>query len=136
MTTTVTTRSTTGSTVPRRVAVIARWALQLVLAAQFATGGTLKLVGDAQMIDLFTDIGVGQWLRYLVAGCELAGAIGLLIPRLAALAALGLSALMVGAVLTNVLIGISPAMPAAFLVAGGVIAYTRRAQLRRLIPNR
>ncbi|MET8909026.1 DoxX family protein [Micromonospora sp. NPDC004551] len=105
--------------------------LQVFLAVQFASGGVLKLIGDARMIDLFTDIGVGQWLRYLVGVCEVAGAVGLLVPRLAALAALGLTGLMAGAVVTNLLIGASPAMPAAFLLLAGIVVYSRRARLRR-----
>ncbi|MFI7520135.1 DoxX family protein [Micromonospora globbae] len=133
MTATVTTRSASRSTVLRRTGSMARWVLQVFLAVQFASGGVLKLIGDARMVDLFTDIGVGQWLRYLVGICEVAAAIGLLVPRLAALAALGLSGLMAGAVVTNLLIGVNPAMPAAFLLVAGVIGYSRRAQLRRLI---
>jgi putative oxidoreductase len=125
MTTTAITRTAT------RTGTIARRVLQAVLAVQFASGGVLKLIGDAQMVGLFTDIGVGQWLRYLVGFCEVAGAVGLLVPRLAAPAALGLVALMTGAVITNLLIGISPAMPAAFLLVAAVIAYTRRTDLTR-----
>lgn len=132
----VTTRSAIGSTAVHRTGLIARWALQLSLAAQFASGAVLKLIGDAKMVDLFTEIGVGQWLRYLVGVFEVAGAVGLLVPRLAALAALGLTGLMAGAVVTNVLIGVSPALPAAFVVAAAVIVYSRRAGLRRLLPNR
>jgi predicted membrane protein len=49
--------------------------------------------------------------------CELAAAIGLLVPRLAASAALGLTGLMAGALVTNLLIGVNPAMPAGFLLA-------------------
>jgi len=122
MTTTVTPRST----VARRAGSTALWALRALLAVQFASGGVLKLVGDPRMVDLFTDIGAGQWLRYLVGICEVAGAVGLLVPRLVALAALGLTGLMAGAVVTNVLIGVNPALPAAFLLAAAVIAYARR----------
>ncbi|RKF24067.1 DoxX family membrane protein [Micromonospora globbae] len=112
-----------------------RWVLQVFLAVQIASGGVLKLIGDARMVDLFTDIGMGQWLRYLVGVCEVAAAVGLLVPRLAALAALGLSGLMAGAVVTNLLIGVNPAMPAAFLLVAGVIVYSRRAQLRPLVTR-
>jgi len=131
MTANLTTQPATRSRALARPASITRWVLQVFLAVQFASGGVLKLIGDASMVDLFTDVGVGQWLRYVVGVCELAGAIGLLVPRLSAVAALGLTGLMAGAVATNVLIGISPAMPAVFLLIAGVIAYGRRAQLRR-----
>jgi len=81
---------------------------------------------------MFTDIGAGQWLRYLVGALELAGAAGLLIPRLATLAALGLIVLMTGATVTNLLIlHTSPALPITFLVAAGVIAASRTIPTRR-----
>jgi putative oxidoreductase len=132
MTTTAITRPTGRPTTLRRTGRIARWVLQVFLAVQFASGGVLKLTGDARMVDLFGDVGAGQWLRYLVGVCEVAAAVGLLVPRLAALAALGLTALMAGAVVTNLMIGISPAMPAVFLLIAAVIVHSRRAQLRRL----
>jgi uncharacterized membrane protein len=131
-TTTATTATTTGRpTALRRAGSIARWVLQASLAVQFASGGILKLTGDARMVDLFTDVGAGQWLRYLVGVCEVAGALGLLVPGLTAAAALGLTGLMAGAVATNLLIGISPAMPAAFLLVAAYIADSRRADLHR-----
>ncbi|MEV4199770.1 DoxX family protein [Micromonospora globbae] len=135
MTATVTTRSTSRPTALRRAASMVRWVLQVFLAVQIASGGVLKLIGDARMVDLFTDIGMGQWLRYLVGVCEVAAAVGLLVPRLAALAALSLSGLMAGAVVTNLLIGVNPAMPAAFLLVAGVIVYSRRTQLRPLVTR-
>lgn len=46
---------------------------------------------------MFATIGVEQWFRYAVGVIELAGAVGLLVPRLAGLAALGLAADMIGA---------------------------------------
>ena len=39
-------------------------------------------------MEMFTQIGLGQWLLYLVGALKFAGAIGLLIPRLAGAAAL------------------------------------------------
>lgn len=60
----------------------------------FAGGGPLKLSGDPAMIDLFAAVGVGQWFRYAVGTAEIAGAVGLLIPRLSRLTALGLAGLM------------------------------------------
>jgi hypothetical protein len=62
-----------------RATNVALWVLQAVLAFQFAGGGLLKLTGSPEMVDLFTAIGAGQWLRYLVGALEVAGAVGLLI---------------------------------------------------------
>ncbi len=101
---------TTSVTLPAPVAArgqaitIALWVLQALVAFQFAGGGWLKLSGAPVMVDMFATIGVGQWLRILVGTPEIAGALGLLVPRLAGLAALGLTGLMLGAIATNLLI--------------------------------
>jgi putative oxidoreductase len=110
------------------------WAVQVLLAVQFAAGGLLKVAGDDVMVALFTDIGAGQWLRYLVGALELAGALGLLVPRLAGPAALGIVGLMAGATVTNVVIlGISPAVPLVFLLLGAVVAWSRRDRTQDLV---
>jgi uncharacterized membrane protein YphA (DoxX/SURF4 family) len=123
----------TGSqrtTTARRAGTIVLWALQVALAVAFAGAGLAKLAGDTQMVLMFSQIGAGQWLRYLVGALELAGAIGLLLPRLAGLAALGLAALMIGATVTNLLVlNASPAPSLGLLLAAGLIAWIRRDQL-------
>jgi uncharacterized membrane protein YphA (DoxX/SURF4 family) len=112
---------------------VALWVLQAVLAFQFAGGGLLKLTGSPEMVDLFATIGAGQWLRYVVGGLEVAGAVGLLVPRLSGLAALGLAALMLGATVTNLfIIGESPWLPLGLLLVAAVIAWSRRSQTRAL----
>lgn len=110
----------TGSGVRRRRALgVALWALQAVLAIQFAGAGILKLAGAHDMVVMFASIGLGQWLRYLVGTLEVAGAIGLLI-------AIGLICLMVGATATNLfVIGYSPQLPLAYLVVSALIAWGR-----------
>jgi putative oxidoreductase len=60
-------------------------------------------------------------LRYLVGVLELAGAIGLLMSRLAGLAALGLVALMVGAVVTQVFVLDSAVMATTPAILGVVM---------------
>ena len=110
-----------------RAGNVALWVLQAVLAFQFAGGGLLKLTGSPEMVDLFATIGAGQWLRYLVGALEVAGAVGLLVPRLSGLAALGLAALMAGATVTNLFVlGESPWLPVGLLLVSAVIAWGRR----------
>jgi uncharacterized membrane protein YphA (DoxX/SURF4 family) len=46
-----------------RAGNVGLWVLQAVLAFQFAGGGLLKLSGAPVMVELFADIGAGQWLR-------------------------------------------------------------------------
>jgi uncharacterized membrane protein len=64
----------------------------------------------------------------LIIGClEIAGAIGLLVPRLSGLAALGFVGLMIGAtVATTLTMGVGPAlMPAALGVVAALVAWGR-----------
>lgn len=92
------------STRPRAV-VIATWVLQVLFALFFVVGsGAPKLFGESYAVEIFTEIGVGQWLRIVVGLLEVAGGIGLLVPRLAGLAALGLTTLMVFATLAQLFV--------------------------------
>lgn len=76
-------------------------AAQVLLAVVFVFAAVPKLAGQHSAVQMFGQIGAGQWLRYLVGAAELAGAIGLLIPRFAGLAAAGLAADMAGASIIN-----------------------------------
>lgn len=88
-----------------RVKNIALWVLQVLVGLFFVVGpARTKLLGAPFAVELFDDIGAGQWLRYAVGLLELAGGIGLLVPALSGLAALGLSVVMTGATLTEALI--------------------------------
>ena len=116
-----------------RAASICLWTVRILLSAQFAIGGLLKLTAEASMVTMFDDIGAGQGLRLFVGVCELAGAIGLLVPRLARLAAAALALLMIGAAATNVLaLHISPALPMVLgaLAALVAVAITRKENAR------
>ena len=116
-----------------RAGNVGLWVLQAGLALQFAGGGLLKLSGAPVMAELFADIGAGQWLRYLVGLLEVAGAVGLLVPRLSGLAALGLAGLMVGAAATNLfVIDESPWLPIGLLLVSALVALGRWSQTRAL----
>ncbi len=109
-----------------RVLNIALWVLQALLALQFVGGGLLKVGGDPAMVEMFANIGIGQWFRYVVGALELAGAVGVLIPRLCGLAALGLVCLMAGATATNVLVlGTNPLLPIVLLLVSALVAWGR-----------
>jgi uncharacterized membrane protein YphA (DoxX/SURF4 family) len=110
------------------VASIALWALQVLLAAYFVYSG-VSLLGD-DFVGKFDKIGFGQWLRYVTGVLELAGALGLLVPRLCGLAAAGLVGVMAGAVATELVILGDPAgavLPAVLLGLAAVVAFGRRA---------
>nr|MDT0663276.1 DoxX family protein [Micromonospora sp. DSM 115978] len=133
------TGNATGVRTRSRVAHIGIWVLQVLLAIGFGMAGGSKLAGQEQQVQLFDDIGVGQWLRYLTGALEVAGAIGLLIPALAGLAALGLAAVMLGAVITDAfIIDGNPVGPLVLLLLAAMVAAGRRdgiADLRRRISG-
>jgi uncharacterized membrane protein YphA (DoxX/SURF4 family) len=119
----------------RRIGNVALWALQALLAAYFVYSGFL-LLGD-DFVKKFDEIGFGQWLRYLTGVLEIAGAIGLLIPRLCGLAALGLAGVMVGAVGTELFLlerG-DAVLPLILMVLAAVVAWFRRDSARTLLAR-
>ena len=118
----------TGTRPAGRRRTITLWTTQVVLALFFlvAAAGP-KLAGEQTAVKTFEDMGA-PWLRYVVGVLELAGAIGLLVPRLAGLAALCLSALMVGATVTQLFILGSPVLALTPLVLAVVFALIARAR--------
>jgi uncharacterized membrane protein len=84
------------------------------------------------MVQLFDDIGAGQWLRLLVGALEVTGGIGLLVPRLRAAAALGLLLLLLAAATTNAaVLDVSPASPLAFAALALAVLVLRLHELGR-----
>lgn len=78
--------------------MIALWVLRVVVGLAFLAAGGSKLAGAPAMVAMFAKIGFGQWFRILTGLLEVAGAIGLLVPRLAVYAASMLAVVMVGAI--------------------------------------
>jgi len=117
---------------PGRALNITLWVVQILLAALFAFAGINKLLTLQQGVaEGFAMIGFGQWFQYLTGALELAGGIGLLIPRLVGPAALGLAGVMVGAIFAH-LLAIPPAglavVPAVLCIVLVLIARARWAQ--------
>lgn len=111
--------------------------LQFLLAALFLFFGIRKLIGGEAAVQTFSEIGAGQWFRYLVGMLEISGAIGLLIPRLAGLAAIGLAGVMTGAVATEVFLITDggPVTPLVLLVMAATVAWFRRDRTIALLEN-
>ena len=81
------------------------WIARVVLAIVFVAASVPKLAGSPSQVELFRQVGMGQELRYFVGAAELAGALGVLVPRLAWLATGGLALDMVGATVVNIVLG-------------------------------
>jgi uncharacterized membrane protein YphA (DoxX/SURF4 family) len=117
------------------VATIALWVAQIALAAMFLFAGGSKLAGAAAMVDLFAAIGLGQWFRYVTGAIEIGAALALLTPSAAPFGAVLLVATMLGAAMTNLFIGQSPAAPLVLLLVAAAVAWTRRNQLRAVFSH-
>jgi putative oxidoreductase len=104
------------------------WIAQILLAAAFAFAALPKLFGAHSAVQMFAQMGAGQWLRVFVGAAELAGAVGLVIPRLAWLAAAGLSLDMAGATIINAAVLHSSAVASTvpLCVIFALIAWARR----------
>ncbi|SDF38571.1 DoxX family protein [Pseudonocardia oroxyli] len=129
------TTARTVTTARRSPARIALYTLQVVLGLFLAVGSGLpKLFGEATAVQIFDQIGAGQWLRYLVGICEVAGGIGLLVPVVAGLAAACFVALMVGATVVQLtVVHAYWYTPVIIGVLMAVVAWARRAEIVALL---
>ncbi|MDX3450507.1 DoxX family protein [Streptomyces sp. ME02-8801-2C] len=136
--TTDATATRSGSARARR-AWIALRALQVVLALFFGFASALpKLIAHPSAAESFDRMGWGSAGMYTIGLLELAGAVALLIPVLQSVAAMALSALMVGAFVVQVTVfdGQYAATPVILIVPLTLIAWARRghnADLLRLV---
>jgi uncharacterized membrane protein YphA (DoxX/SURF4 family) len=108
--------------------------LQGVIAAAFLAAGSAKLAGVPFMVDLFSQIGLGQWFRVVTGAVEVTGAVALLIPGLASIGALWLGGTMVGAVATHLFVLHTSPVPAIVLgLLNAAVIYLRRDELVALL---
>ena len=115
---------------------IGAWTLQGVVAAAFLAAGAAKLAGVPFMVDLFAQIGIGQWFRVVTGVVEVTGAIALVFPGLASIGALWLGGTMIFAVATHLFV--LHTSPAAAIVLGllnAAVVYLRRDELLDLLQR-
>jgi len=108
----------------------ALWFVRGLLALAFVAAGAAKLYGVPMLVEEFQHIGLGQWFRYVTGGLEIIGAMLLLLPQKAAVGALLLICIMIGAVITHLfVIGGSPVPAIVLLALNAVVAYAERGQI-------
>ena len=118
---------------PRRIGA---WVLQGIVAAAFFAAGAAKLAGVPFMVQIFSQIGIGQWFRIVTGVVEIIGAFALVYPGLASIGGLWLGGTMVGAVATHLLILHTSPVPAVILGAlNAVIVSLRRDELLALAAS-
>ncbi|MBD9725599.1 DoxX family protein [Streptomyces caniscabiei] len=135
----------TKATARGKGARISLRALQIALALFYGLASALpKLIAHPSAVESFDTLGWGSAGMYTIGLLELAGSVGLLIPVLAPLAAVSLSALMVGAFITQITAfdGEYAATPLILIVPLALIALIARvrrhdaAGLTRLVRGR
>lgn len=110
-----------------RARTIVLWILQGLLAAVFFMAGGSKLVGVMPAVDMYNQIGLGQWFRYATGLIEVGSAVMLLIPPLAMFGAALLICTMIGAIITHfTVLHTAPTGPVVLLLLSVVIAWLRR----------
>ena len=95
------------------------WVLQGLLAFAFTASGINKFLHLDATVGMFASMEMPSWFVYLIAGGEVLGGIGLLVPRLVRPAALGLIIIMLGAVFmhaTKIPGGLAKGVPAIVLL--------------------
>ncbi|MGA5897614.1 DoxX family protein [Streptomyces venetus] len=131
-----------SATARGRRARIALRGLQVLLALFYAVASALpKLIAHSSAVESFEQLGWGSAGMYTIGALELAGAVALLIPVLQSVAAMALSALMVGAFIVQIAVfdGQYAATPLILIVPLALIAWARRgrnADLLRLLRLR
>ena len=93
---------------------IIAWILQVLLGLAFIASGGMKFMNLSQTTGMFSSLGLPAFLAYVIAGGELLGGIGLLIPRFVRPAAAGLIIIMIGAVFMH-----ATRIPGGYLPADG-----------------
>jgi|HubBroStandDraft_1064217.scaffolds.fasta_scaffold00005_18 putative oxidoreductase len=119
---------------------IGLWVVKLFLVLVFLTTGSFKLYGVPRLVEAFGRLGFGQWFRYLTGCLEIAGAIGILVPPVAAYGGLILLGISVGAFFADFYV-FNQDVIHCFVLAGlsGIVIWAHRDQLvvilQRVSPN-
>ena len=119
-----------------KLKTVGTWVLQILLALVLVQASRGRLAGNPMVVTLFENYGYQDKFYLLVGALELAGAAGLLIPRLSGYAAGGLIVIMIGALATHLAHREAQAVvPAVLLVLLSLVAYARRPQFLRRATN-
>lgn len=117
----------TGDGPARKAATIGIWVLTVLDAAAMGVAGFSKFANPDGWMTMFEGWGYPPQFAFVIGACEMTLAAALLVPRLAAYAAIGLVVIMLGALVTVLAHPgqMGPVPPVAHLVALAVILAAR-----------
>lgn len=102
-------------------------ALRILLALAFLAAGGAKLFDAAPMIQVFDQVGVGQWFRYVTGLLEVSGALMLVFRPTRLFGALVLAAVSLGATAAHLtVLGGSPVPALVLLTLCGLVVWMHR----------
>lgn len=103
------------------------WCVQVLLALVFVNASRAKLMGEPEMVALFTAVGLGQWFRYATGILELTGAVLIMVPRTRSIGAALLATIMLGALTAHLLVlHVPPTAAGILLLLSGFVVWGRR----------
>jgi len=103
------------------------WPVQILLAFVFVDASSAKLMGNPEMVALFTAVGFGQRFRYITGVLELTGAVLIMVPKTSRIGAALLAIIMLGALTAHVFIlHASPTTPGILFLLSGLVVWARR----------
>jgi putative oxidoreductase len=103
------------------------WCVQALLALEFVGVSSAKLMGNPEMVALFTAVGIGQWFRYVTGILELTGAVLIVVPRARSIGAVLLATIMLGAITAHLFIlHVPPTAPVVLFLLSGFVVWGRR----------
>ena len=131
------TLATPRTLAPRIGVAIALWAVTVLSSVFFTLMGLPKVLGQGGWAGRFATWGYPPWFVVVVGVAELAGAVMVLIPRLATLGGSLLAVIMLGAVATHLLHGETARVlvPLVMVAVLTIIAWVRRSRFLGYAPR-
>jgi uncharacterized membrane protein YphA (DoxX/SURF4 family) len=103
------------------------WCVQAILALVFVNSSWAKLMGNSEMVALFTAVGFGQWFRYVTSILELTGAVLIMVPKTRRIGAALLATIMLGALTAHLcILHVPPTAPGVLFLMSGFVVWGRR----------
>ncbi len=112
------------------------WCLQIFAAFVSVYFGLAELLSSPAMVEMFTVLGLPQWLRYVIGSLELVGGVALLFSEFCAIGAVLLLVVWGGLLITDLIATGYASVETTMLVVTTIIAWGRRDRLPLFLGGR